>query len=273
MKRVQKGLYMEEKNNRSVFLLANGRFVEGHPASSLSIGEEGEFYPLEKQNNLRWQPIYAPSIAFIAMIMLFFSALLPSEHTFAYIQLEMDSNIEFGVDEMNRVVSIRNLDEDSQQFIDKLGDWKGEDLDKLIARSIAISSEEAIKLMTITTTIDRSTETRELDLDQLVLKASTAAINQNVNIRLKKATFSQREKSIEENIPVGQKVEHFISIINGDKSKSINDAKTKADNYIKALKTKNIPSSSPVSDQVNKDPKLDKSNKVKQVEKSKVEKK
>lgn len=243
MNEVRKGLYIEQKNNRSVFLMEDGQFVHGHPASPLSIGEEGYFYPLAEKYKWNWVAIFAPAIPIIAILVLFFSTMLPSENAFAYVQLEMDSSIEIGVDAAHRVVSIRELDEGGEELIGKLGEWKGEELDKLIERSISISMGEITGQITITTAANRKTMTSAIQLDQLVLKASSAAAKPNINVRLKKATITQRDESIDENIPVGQKVEHFISIITEDKSKMDRDAKIKSENYIKALKIRKETSS------------------------------
>ncbi len=228
--------------------MADGQFVNGRPTTPLAIGEEGYFYPLAAKRKRHWLPVVAPAIPVLAMLVLFFSTLLPSEKAFAYVQLEMDSSIEFGVDSAYHVVSIRELDEGGKKLIDQLGTWKGEELGLLIKRSIAISIGELNEKVTITTATDQNNETSEIQLNQLVLKASAVAVKKDVNVHLKKATFSQRDKSIEENIPVGQKVEHFVSLVKEDKSKIERDSKAKSENYIKALKVRNKPA--PIVDQV-----------------------
>ncbi len=241
MSKVQKGLYIEQKNNRSVFLMADGQFVHGRPVKLLAIGEEGDFYPLAVQKKRNWLPIVAPAIPIFAMLILFFSTLLPAGNAFAYVQLEMESSIEFGVDSAYQVISIRELDEGGKKLITQLGTWKGEELGELIERSIAISIGERNEEVTITTATDENGETSEILLDQLVLNASAAAVKQDINVHLKKATFSQRDQSIEENVPVGQKVEHFVSLVKEDKSKMERDSKKKSENYLKALKDRNDP--------------------------------
>ncbi len=227
-----------------MFLMADGQFVYGRPVKSLAIGEEGYFYPLTVQKKRNWLPIVAPAIPIFAMLILFFSTLLPAENAFAYVQLEMESSIEFGVDSAYHVTSIRELDEGGKKLITQLGTWKGEELGELIERSIAISIGQRNEEVTITTATDENGET----LDQLVLNASAAAVKQDINVHLKKATFSQRDQSIEENIPVGQKVEHFVSLVKEDKSKMDRDSKKNSENYLKALKVRNEPT--PLIDQV-----------------------
>lgn len=234
MSAVKKGMYIEQKNNRSVFLMADGQFVYGDPATPLSIGEEGFFYPVEMQRRWNWMPILAPALPIIAMLLLFLSTLLPSENAFAYVQLEMDAGIELGVNAAHRVISIRELDKDGKELIEQLGPWKGEGMDTLIERSIILSIGELPEKVIITTVAERA-DTSDSQLDQMIFKASTKAVNNDIEVRLKKATFAQRESSIEENIPVGQKVEGFITLLKEDKSKVDPDDQIKTKNHIKAL--------------------------------------
>ena len=239
MRGIQKGLYIEQNNNRSVFLMRDGQFIQGRPAAPLSIGEEGSFYPLTARPKWQWRPIFAPAIAVVAILLLFFSALLPSEDAFAYVQLEMDSSIEFGVDKAIRVISIRELDADGQKLIVKLGDWEGEALDKLIERSIAISVTEETEKVTITTAAKKSADTAKIKFEKMVLTASAAAAKRDIEVRVKKATFVQWEKSVKEKIPVGQKVETYTSVESEEKSKTDQDNEIDMDNDNdkKALKT------------------------------------
>ena len=235
---IQKGLYIEQKKNRSVFLMSDGRFIHGRPVSTLEIGEEGSFYPMTAKSKWSWRPIFAPALAAVATLGLFLSAVIPSEDAFAYVQLEMNSSIEFGVDEAIRVVSIRELDKGGQKLIDKLGEWQGETLDILIERSIAISEIDETEKVTITTAAEKGDDAAGIQLEKMVMAASDAAVAKDIDVHVKKATFAQWEKSIEENIPVGQKVENYTSIESKEQFGTGSDSQTEIDNEIKALKTK-----------------------------------
>lgn len=237
MREIQKGLYIEQKKNRSVFLMSDGRFIHGLPVSPLAIGEEGAFYPQTANSKWNWHPVLAPAIAAIATLGLFLSALLPSEDAFAYVQLEMNSSIEFGVDEAIRVISIRELDDGGQKLIGKLGEWQGEELDKLIKRSIAISVVDDTEKVTITTAAEKRDDAAGTQLDEMVAAASAAAVAKDIDVHVKKATFAQWEKSVKEDIPVGQKVENYTLIESEEPSGTGPDAQTDGDNDIKALKT------------------------------------
>lgn len=237
MREIQKGLYIEQKKNRSVFLMSDGRFMHGHPAAPLEIGEEGFFYPLAAKSKWKWRPVFAPAIAAVATLGLFVSAVLPSEDALAYVQLEMDSSIEFGVDEAIHVISIRELDEGGEKLISRLGDWKGEALDKLIERSIAISVKDDTDKVTITTAAEENAETLETQLEQMVLAASSAAVKRDIDVHVKKATIAQWEKSVEEDVPVGEKVENYTSLSNEENVETDGDAIMDVDKDIKALKT------------------------------------
>lgn len=211
--KMQKGICVKMNNGRSIFLLEDGRFLEGRAVNATEVGEEGYFVPAARSFHMHWAKVIAPAAALVAALLLVLSTMLPSEEAYAYIQLEANPGIELGIDEDIKVISIRHLNNDGKRMIGKLGDWKGHSLDEILSRSIALAANSATGEVTITTVAGESGESAKGPVEQTVLAVAVAAVKNNVDIHLKKATHMQWKKSVKENVPVGQKVEKFTPLV------------------------------------------------------------
>ncbi|MGO1058020.1 anti-sigma-I factor RsgI family protein [Planococcus sp. FY231025] len=210
--KMQKGICVKKNNSRSIFLLEDGRFLEGKPVNATEVGEEGYFEPASRGFAMHWAKLVAPAVALAAVLMLLFSTMMPSEEAYAYIQLEANPGIELGIDEDIEVISVRHLNNDGKRMIEKLGDWEGESLDEILARSIDLAAGSTTEEVTITTVPGEVAGAEKLPVEQAVLAVAVAAVKKNVDIHLKKATHQQWKKSIQENVPVGQKVQNFTPV-------------------------------------------------------------
>jgi hypothetical protein len=210
--KMQKGICVKKNNSRSIFLLEDGRFLEGQAINPTEVGDEGYFEPASRRFGMSWAKFVAPVVALAAVLMLLFSTMLPSEEAYAYIQLEANPGIELGIDEDIKVISVRHLNKDGKKMIDQLGEWEGHSLDEILARSIDLASVSTKEEVTITTVAGEVGQTENLPVEQAVLAVAVAAVKKNVAIHLKKATHQQWKKSVQDNVPVGQKVKQFTPI-------------------------------------------------------------
>lgn len=210
---MKKGVCVKNKDDRSIFLLEDGRFLEGKAVNALEVGEEGYFMPASHRSSMKWAKFMAPATALAAALILLLFTMLPSEEAYAYIQLEANHGLEIGVDEDINVVSIRHLNEDGKKLIEKLGEWEGHPLDVILSKSIGLAASPTAENVTITTVSGESGEHAKLPIERAVLAVAIAAENKNVEVRLKKATHKQWQNSINENVPVGQKVKEFTPVV------------------------------------------------------------
>lgn len=210
--KMQKGICVKKNNSRSIFLLEDGRFLEGKPVNATEVGEEGYFEPASRGFGMHWAKLVAPAVAVAVAFMLLFSTMMPSEEAYAYIQLEANPGIELGIDEDIEVISVRHLNDDGKRMIEKLGDWEGESLDEILARSIDLAAGSTTEEVTITTVPGEVAGSEKLPVEQAVLAVAVAAVKKNVDIHLKKATHQQWKNSVQENVPVGQKVQKFTPV-------------------------------------------------------------
>ncbi|ANU10384.1 hypothetical protein A1A1_15268 [Planococcus antarcticus DSM 14505] len=205
--RIKSGICIELNHDHSIFLIKNGQFVLGTPASNSSIGEEVSFYPLEKKRLLHWNPVMAPVLAAAAVFILFMSALLfPEEEAFSYVQVEINPGIELGIDDRYEVVSIRDLNSDGGELIDQLDDWENDSLFDVLNRVFELAVTEQTKQIVITSVGEDSSES-EQSIEKVVLAVSSIVESDKVAIQMKEATREQWRQSKKNLIPVGQMIE------------------------------------------------------------------
>ncbi|UJF25907.1 hypothetical protein [Planococcus sp. 107-1] len=216
---MQKGICLELNKDRSVFILKDGRFVEGRPADEAAVGEEAYFFPKVKKAKSRVGMMLAPAVLAAAILMLVLSTVLPSNEAYAYVQIEVNPSIEMGIDENFRVVSLRELNKDGLEVISKIKDWENLSVDEVLEKAILLSLRESTEEVTITTVVTGDEKESLADLEAAVLAVSAKVAKEKLEVHLKEASPEQWRKSIKENVPVGQKVEDFKVFEESSKTK------------------------------------------------------
>lgn len=205
--RIQSGICMELNHDRSIFLVKNGRFVEGTPTGTPAVGEEASFYPHETKPAVRWQPIMAPVIAAIAAVALFISVLaFPAEEAFSYVQVEINPGIELGINDQYEVVSVRELNSDGHDLIHELGEWENDSLLDVLNKVFEIAVTEQTEQITITSVEEEGSE-RDQSIEKVVIAVSSVVENEQVTIQMKEATREQWRQSKENLVPVGDLID------------------------------------------------------------------
>ncbi|MCJ1907070.1 anti-sigma factor domain-containing protein, partial [Planococcus ruber] len=218
---MQKGICLELNNDRSVFILKDGRFVEGRPADGAAVGEEVYFFPKVKRTKSRLKSIAAPVVLAAAILMLVLSALLPSQEAYAYVQIEVNPSIEIGTDENLRVVSLRELNKDGMEVVSKIKDWENLSLDEVLEKAIRLSLRESTEEVTITTVVTSDEKEHSEGLEAAVMAVSAKVAKEKLEVHLKEASPAQWRKAVKDNVPVGQKVEDFKVFKESSKAKEI----------------------------------------------------
>ncbi|HSI66539.1 MAG TPA: hypothetical protein VK947_03925 [Planococcus sp. (in: firmicutes)] len=214
MKRVQKGICMEVKENRSVFMLGDGQFVHGEPVGTTGIGEESLFYPVATKSKLKLFPIMAPALAAVAVLVLMLTAILPQGNAYAYVQVQVNPGVEIGMDQDKQVISVRELNEDGRKLIEELGEWENHSLEEILNRVLELAPVESADELTITTVSETDDSTIGKVVEKTVLAATATSLNRNMSILLKTASQKQRAQAVKENIPVGQLVKESKQLTN-----------------------------------------------------------
>ncbi|MGI2327385.1 anti-sigma-I factor RsgI family protein [Planococcus sp. YIM B11945] len=260
---MQKGICIEVKGNRSIFLTADGEFIPGTAVNETAVGEEGYFRPLASEKTIFWKPIWVPLVAVLAVLAIVFSIVAPSGEAYAYVQLQINPGVEIGVNEKCQVISIRELNPDGHEVIGKLEGWKNQPLDTVLQRIIDLSLTGSTEEMTITTVAG---ENANSSLENMVMAISADALKNNVNVHLKKATKEQWRKSVKENVPVGQFIKEYESI--NQKNESHPEKLKEEPQEEKTLEPKETKKDLPASEPKVEDPPSEKPNEDKEPKKA-----
>ncbi|OED32832.1 hypothetical protein BHE17_10385 [Planococcus maritimus] len=204
---MQKGICMELDGDRSVYMLADGRFVTGKPTADTVVGDEAYFEPV-KVSNRRFKPFAMPLIASVAALFLFISTwVLPTDEAYGYVQVESNPGIEMGVNDDWQVISMRDLNEDGKQLIAKLADWENEEFEAVLQNVLSLSVDEDTEHVTITTVQEGDGTDATVKVEQIALAALFTGNNQALQIHLKKANKKQWREAKEQQVPVARLIE------------------------------------------------------------------
>lgn len=205
--RTQKGICIEHGGDRSVYLLADGRFMAGTPKGEAVVGAEGYFEPdAPKLAEKRRRKIFVlPAMAAVAALFLAISSfMLPAQEAYSYVQIETNPGIELGLDSEHNVISTRGLNEDGRLLIEQLDRWEDESLETVLKQVLSLSVDDETKHVTITA-VHENDDTKTLRaIEQASFAALIAGRDQSLQVHLKEANKEQWRKSKREQVPVAR---------------------------------------------------------------------
>ncbi|MFC5591861.1 hypothetical protein ACFPRA_23560 [Sporosarcina soli] len=161
--RTYRGVVCERKNKYTVFLTEKGNFLRGIPiGGSPDIGEEVDFHPVFTPPLFagKVKPQFAGAVLIAAVLLLFIVAsLIPiNDKVMAYVQLEAGIALELGINQAGKVITLRYLNDASDEQEDKLTNWKGRTFSQVLDTAVKKLVIETSDVPVILTTIFTSSE-------------------------------------------------------------------------------------------------------------------
>lgn len=205
--RMQKGICIELDGDRSVYMLADGRFVTGRPQEGTAVGEEAFFESLSTttMKRRRARIFTMPIIATVAIVMLIFSTfMMPEQEAYGYVQVESNPGIELALDDERQVISVRELNADGRQLIEQLNEWENGTLEDVLKNVLALSISDDTEQVTITTVQEQGDTKTISTVEKITLAALTDNADKTLHIHLKEANKEQWRQAKEQQVPVGQ---------------------------------------------------------------------
>jgi hypothetical protein len=205
----QKGIVFENTSSYSIFLTEDGRFQKGIPfPTSVQVGEEVLFRPYVTMLKIKpsIKPAWmAPLVAAVAIVLLFFSVLLPAQSKVsAFVQVDFNPSIELGIDEKGDVQQFKGLNEDGTALKREISFWKGKSLTSVLTTIVdhSIISTQNEKQFEITTIYKE--DTSQDSLEKLIRTAVAESTSKLVteSVQVKEATVEDRSKANEKGISV-----------------------------------------------------------------------
>ncbi|WP_019414439.1 hypothetical protein, partial [Paenisporosarcina sp. TG20] len=196
----QRGIVFENKSSYSIFLTPDGRFQKGISlVSSASVGEEVSFRPYVAVYKTKFPvkpAVMAPIIAAVAIVLMFFSVLLPAQTTVsAFVQVDFNPSFELGIDEDGDVQQFRGLNEDGIALKREISFWKGKTFPQLLSTIVDQSKLNTNEYSQIEITTIYIEETHQLSLEKLI---TTSVANSTTN--LKKESVQMNKATVEERV-------------------------------------------------------------------------
>jgi len=158
MMRTHRGIVCDKKNKYTVFLTDKGDFLRGIPIGETpEIGDEVDFRLVSSPSlfSRKVKPRFVGAVM-IAAVLLFsiVASLIPmNDKVMAYVQLETDSALEFGVNQKGKVISLRYLNETLAEPGNILVEWKGHPIHKVLETAVKELSADTSGVKVIITTI------------------------------------------------------------------------------------------------------------------------
>jgi hypothetical protein len=158
MMRTYRGIVCDKKNKYTVFLTDKGDFLRGIPIGETSgIGDEVDFRLVSAHSpfSRKVKPRFVGAVM-IAAVLLFsiVASLIPvNDKVMAYVQLETDQALEFGVNQKGKVISLRYLNETLAEPGNSLVEWKGHPIRKVLDTAVKELSADTSGVKVIITTI------------------------------------------------------------------------------------------------------------------------
>ncbi len=140
-----------EKHSRYIIIMTKeGIFKKAASVENVEIGDEVYFKPIasEKSFFLYFKKQVKSPVRIVAMVCMLLLVVMPlyfimgKNKTYAYINLEINPSVELIIDESLHVHRITPLNDDADQLVKKLTNYKNKYLEKVIAK-IMMHSEEA----------------------------------------------------------------------------------------------------------------------------------
>lgn len=130
MMRTYRGIVCEKKNKYTVFLTDKGDFLRGIPIGETpDIGQEADFHlvstPALRRSKVKPRFVGAVMIAAVLLFSIVASLIPMNDKVMAYVQLETDTALEFGVNQKGKVITLRYLNEMLAEPGNSLVEWKG----------------------------------------------------------------------------------------------------------------------------------------------------
>ncbi|MGY0693834.1 anti-sigma factor domain-containing protein [Virgibacillus sp. FSP13] len=149
---MKKGIVMEKHRKYTIIMTENGLFLKVKPVRDAVIGAEVSCELIN--DNKRYLFIFHPkkkvknTLRVVAMACLLLLFVLPfyfisgSNKTYAYVNIDINPNVELEIDDQLHVQAIKPLNDDASLIIDKLPKYKNQPLEKVVT-SIMDSSEKS----------------------------------------------------------------------------------------------------------------------------------
>ncbi len=148
-------------------------------------------------------------VATLLVVLSFIPILLSNSKVSAYVSMDVNSSVELGITEELKVVEVKGINLEGKQIIEKLEDWKGQNMENVISEIVSLNETAghfransnllfSTVLMEKDQQLDQSLQKGLKDVENMIQQK-----NHSVKIELKKATVKDRTEAENKGISTG----------------------------------------------------------------------
>ncbi len=260
---MKKGIIMEIRRDILVLMTPEGEFIRGKrlPDQQYSIGEEIPFFPILNNNSrskriARWNWKVSTSFltAALLLIALFSSVFLQNSRAYAYVSVDINPSVELSLNKEQEVINITPYNQEAENLLKKLNDWKDKDVRKVTQDIILLSEKlgylkEGQNVLITSSITNRSNANMEKDL-MVNLNTFVKDYNtmHNTIIMVKETTPELRERASKQGKTAGTLLKETVKEFQPDNSNPTEEKENEVKLKDKNNKTLSPPSVPPKGD-------------------------
>ncbi len=230
---MKKGVVVELNDDFVTLLTPDGQFVNTvNKNGQYELGEEIAFFPAldeseqavtranyikpKKRNIISYfdsKRAKIGTLSLIAIMVIIFTSLpfIQNDKVYAYMSIDINPSFEVSIDDKLRVISLDPLNEDAEQLMKKLPEWKGKKFDDIVDAILTQSKLDGYvypgKEILITTVINEEDTKLHSQLEKNIEEIESSYEEKEMNVETIETDRETREKAQQQGISMGKYVQ------------------------------------------------------------------
>lgn len=212
---MKKGVILEIKERYVTLLTPDGEFMRTRKLQQdYQIGEELYFYPMEAEvgktakvltslRGMKGRLILLSLVMFLAVVLF---PVYESRQAYAYMSIDVNPSIELGLNEKLLVVSMEAFNQEGEEIIDKMTDWKQERA--VVVATQILNEMEGMGYLNqdrevLISTVNSENQTVDIELEETVKEIQKVTVEEELVVTVLTATPEERENAVKQGISAG----------------------------------------------------------------------
>ncbi|MDQ0223697.1 anti-sigma factor domain-containing protein [Metabacillus niabensis] len=230
---MKKGVVVELNDDFVTLLTPDGQFVNTvNKNGQYELGEEIAFFPaLDESEQAVTRANYIKSkkrnimsyfdskrakigtLSLIAIMVIIFTSIpfIQNDKVYAYMSIDINPSFEVSIDDKLRVISLDPLNEDAEQLMKKLPEWKEKQFDEIVDAILTQSKLDGYvypgKEILITTVINENDTELHSKLEENIEEIQSSYEEKEMNVETIETDRETREKAQQQGISMGKYVQ------------------------------------------------------------------
>ncbi|WP_101843356.1 anti-sigma factor domain-containing protein [Halobacillus sp. Marseille-P3879] len=143
---MRKGIVMEQNKKFTIVMASDGTFHKAKRLKRAAVGMEVHFQPYNQSNMKQMFVVHRMKFAAVAaaVILTLFPAYIWHEENkaYAFVNVDINPSVEMEINDNMKVLQLNPLNEEAEQMIKKMEDWKKKPASEVALQMISLSKQE-----------------------------------------------------------------------------------------------------------------------------------